>query len=104
MKSDYFARKFEPVVSHEVVLRVDARLYGDYPPGTPGLHTYWESVYHSEDRPSLPGDSAYSLYMSFMRIFMAYIDKYVCVCVCVRACGRACVRACVSTTALPKIY
>lgn len=77
VKQDYFARKFEPAVSHEVVLKLDAHLYGEYLPDTPGLHSYWESVYHCEDQPSVPGDAAYTLYSSFKRHLKDYLDKMI---------------------------
>ena len=75
VNQDYFARKFEPAVSHEVVLKLDAHLYGEYLPDTPGLHSYWESMYHCEDQPSVPGDAAYTLYSSFKRHLKDYLDK-----------------------------
>lgn len=74
-EGEYFARKFEPSVSHEVVLILDSYLFGDYPQDTPGLHSYWESVYHSEDDVTMPGDAAFTLYSSFSRLSKRHMDR-----------------------------
>ena len=63
----FFARKFEAIVNHEVVNLLDGHLYGFYPEDTPGLHSYWESVYHMDDDISRPSHARYSTYQSFLR-------------------------------------
>jgi protein xylosyltransferase len=68
----YFARKFEAVVNQEIVNNLDAWLFGPYPDNTPGLHTYFESIYDIEDTLSQPTDSQLSIWMSFMRISAAH--------------------------------
>lgn len=75
-EGEYFARKFEPSVSHEIVLTLDSHLFGDYPHDTSGLHSYWESVYHSEDDITMPGDAAFTLYSSFSRLSKRHMDRY----------------------------
>lgn len=63
----FFGRKFEAIVDQNVVRLLDAHLYGDYPEDTPGLLSYWESVYHVEDDISKPGSALYGAYMSYLR-------------------------------------
>jgi len=43
-------------------------LYGALPYNTPGLHDYWESVYHMMDDITMPTDAQYTAYLSFTRI------------------------------------
>nr|Q5QQ54.1 RecName: Full=Xylosyltransferase; AltName: Full=Peptide O-xylosyltransferase [Ciona savignyi]CAI29051.1 protein xylosyltransferase [Ciona savignyi] len=40
----FFARKFEESINQEVVNHLDFKLHGEYPPGTPGLHSLWENA------------------------------------------------------------
>ena len=59
-------------MNQEIVNILDAWLFGPYPENTPGLHTYFESVYDIEDMLSQPIDSQLSIWMSFMRIGAAH--------------------------------
>lgn len=43
-------------------------MYGALPDNTPGLHDYWESVYHKMDDITTPTDAQYTAYLSFTRI------------------------------------
>ena len=65
---NFFARKFEAIVSQEIISLLDAHLYGALPDNTPGLHDYWESVYHVMDDITMPTDAQYNGYLSLMRI------------------------------------
>lgn len=65
---NFFARKFEAIVSQEIITLLDAHLYGALPDNTRGLHDYWESVYHVMDDVTMPTDAQYTAYSSFMRI------------------------------------
>lgn len=69
----FFARKFEASVSQEVINQLDALLFGAFPPGTPGLQSYWENVYEQETDglSSLP-DSRLSHYHAFARMGLAH--------------------------------
>uniref|UniRef100_A0A8C7YKN4 Xylosyltransferase 1 n=1 Tax=Oryzias sinensis TaxID=183150 RepID=A0A8C7YKN4_9TELE len=69
----FFARKFEASVSQEVINQLDAFLFGAFPPGTPGLQSYWENVYDQETDglSSLP-DSRLSHYHAFARMGLSH--------------------------------
>ncbi|XP_043310918.1 xylosyltransferase 1 isoform X2 [Cervus canadensis] len=64
----FFARKFEAVVSQEIIGQLDYYLYGNYPAGTPGLRSYWENVYDEPDGIHSLSDVALTLYHSFSRL------------------------------------
>ncbi|KAB0347993.1 hypothetical protein FD754_012850, partial [Muntiacus muntjak] len=64
----FFARKFEAVVSQEIIGQLDYYLYGNYPAGTPGLRSYWENIYDEPDGIHSLSDVALSLYHSFSRL------------------------------------
>ena len=65
---NFFARKFEAIVNQEIITLLDAHLYGPLPDNTPGLHDYWENVYHVMDDVTMPTDAQYNGYLSLMRI------------------------------------
>ncbi|XP_054590525.2 xylosyltransferase 1 [Nothobranchius furzeri] len=65
----FFARKFEASVNQEIISQLDAFLFGEYPPGTPGLQAYWENIFEQEtDRLSTLSDSTLSHYHAFARM------------------------------------
>ncbi|MBN3304886.1 XYLT2 Xylosyltransferase, partial [Amia calva] len=64
----FFARKFESIVSQEAIDILDTHLYGHYPPGTPALKAYWESVFDKVDGVSSLSDVALTSYSSFFRL------------------------------------
>lgn len=49
-KQLFFARKFEPVVNQDIILRLEEWLVGPYPADYPNLRGYWQSVYHINDK------------------------------------------------------
>lgn len=49
-KQLFFARKFEPIVNQDVILRLEEWLVGPYPADYPGLRNYWQSVYNINDK------------------------------------------------------
>ena len=63
----FFARKFEAIVNHDIINRLDTHLYGVYPDNTPAMTSFWESVYHDEDDLNFPYNARYSTYQSFLR-------------------------------------
>ncbi|KAM4691331.1 xylosyltransferase 2 [Rhinophrynus dorsalis] len=63
----FFARKFESSVNQEVLDILDAHLFGEPPPGTPGLKGYWENVYDSMDGLGGLNDITLTVYLSFVR-------------------------------------
>ena len=73
----FFARKFEAIVNQEIIRLLDAYLYGHLPDYSPGLTSYWESLYHMDDDLSKPGSARYSAYQSFMRqgLKLLYSDQ-----------------------------
>ncbi|XP_005998331.1 xylosyltransferase 2 [Latimeria chalumnae] len=64
----FFARKFESTVNQEVLGILDSHLYGNFPPGTPALKTYWENVFDKIDGISSMNDIAMTMYTSFFRL------------------------------------
>ena len=63
----FFARKFEAVVSQEIIFGLDSHLYGPLPETTPSLRSHWESVYHIDDDITKPSNARFSTYQSFLR-------------------------------------
>lgn len=49
-KQLFFARKFEPIVNQDIILRLEEWLVGPYPADYPNLRSYWQSVYHVNDK------------------------------------------------------
>uniref|UniRef100_A0A8D8WYI1 protein xylosyltransferase n=3 Tax=Cacopsylla melanoneura TaxID=428564 RepID=A0A8D8WYI1_9HEMI len=71
-KQLYFARKFEPIVSQEIVNKLDQWLYGPYPAKLSGLQSYWESIYHSADLSPPPDDALVTMGTSLARIIVRF--------------------------------
>ncbi|KAG9350340.1 hypothetical protein JZ751_026694 [Albula glossodonta] len=70
----FFARKFESTVNQEAINILDAHLYGHYPPGTPALKAYWESLFEKEDGVSALSDVALTSYSSFFRLGLRSLE------------------------------
>ena len=68
---NFFARKFEAIVSQGVVNKLDAYLYGAFPEGTPAVESFWENVFHVEDDVNYPHNAKFSTYQSFLRLALA---------------------------------
>lgn len=49
-KQTFFARKFEPIINQAVILQLEEWLIGPYPVEYQNLHSYWQSVYHYQDK------------------------------------------------------
>ncbi|XP_053309306.1 xylosyltransferase 2 [Spea bombifrons] len=64
----FFARKFESSVNQDVLDVLDAHLFGEPPPGTPGLKAYWENVYSSVEGLEGISDVIMTAYLSFTRL------------------------------------
>lgn len=56
-----------------MINELDAHLYGTYPETTPGLNSYWESLYHHKFDGKPPSNSLYSVYHSFVRISVSHV-------------------------------
>ncbi|XP_075033999.1 xylosyltransferase 2 isoform X2 [Mixophyes fleayi] len=67
----FFARKFESSVNQEVLDILDAHLFGELPPGTPGLKGYWENVYDSMEGMQGLNDVTMTAYASFARFSLS---------------------------------
>ncbi|XP_061567677.1 xylosyltransferase 1-like [Cololabis saira] len=68
-KPTFFARKFEASVSQEIISQLDAYLFGEHAPGTPGLQAYWENVFEQEtDVLASLSDSTLTHYHAFARM------------------------------------
>ena len=63
----FFGRKFEAIVNQEVIRQLDFHLYGPLHSDLPGLDSYWESVYHSDDTLTRSSNARYTVYQSFLR-------------------------------------
>ncbi|KAF2976770.1 hypothetical protein EK904_009297 [Melospiza melodia maxima] len=66
--ADFHRFQFEAVVNQEIIGQLDYFLYGNYPPGTPGLRSYWENVYEEPDGPGALSDVALTMFHSFSRL------------------------------------
>lgn len=55
-------------MNQEIIGQLDYHLYGNYPPGTPGLRSYWENVYEEPDGPGALSDVALTMFHSFSRL------------------------------------
>ncbi|XP_069190429.1 xylosyltransferase 1-like [Procambarus clarkii] len=64
----FFARKFEPVISHAIINQVDAWLYTPYYSSTSGLESYWENRYHHKDKLDGGNAAALTLYHAGARL------------------------------------
>lgn len=64
----FFARKFESTVNQEVLEILDTHLYGSYPPNTPALKAYWESIYDRVDGLDGLSDVMLTFYTAFSRL------------------------------------
>ncbi|XP_061536290.1 xylosyltransferase 1 [Phycodurus eques] len=71
VRPTFFARKFEASVNQEIVNHLDAYLFGPFPPGTPGLNSYWENVYDEPDGVASLSDTQLTYYHSFSRLGLA---------------------------------
>ena len=54
-------------MNQDVIQQLDAHLYGPLPSDLPGVDSYWESVYHSEDTLTRSSNARYTVYQSFLR-------------------------------------
>lgn len=48
-KAIFFARKFEPVINHAIIIQLEEWIYGPYPDHFQNLRSYWQNVYHHFD-------------------------------------------------------
>ncbi|XP_056405521.1 xylosyltransferase 2 isoform X2 [Hyla sarda] len=71
----FFARKFESSVNQEVLDILDAHLFGEPEPGTPGLKAYWENVYHKMEGLGGLTDVTLTVYMSFTRLSLRKLQS-----------------------------
>ncbi|KAF4524158.1 hypothetical protein B566_EDAN010613 [Ephemera danica] len=64
----YFARKFEPIVSQAVIKQLEEWLYGPHLPGTAGLDSYWQSIWHKDDVTPPADDALVTVGQSLSRL------------------------------------
>jgi len=53
----FFARKFEPIINQAIIKQLEEWIYGSSPKDTPSIDSYWQSLYHHQDK-SPPNDDA----------------------------------------------
>ncbi|KAG7459396.1 hypothetical protein MATL_G00210250 [Megalops atlanticus] len=68
----FFARKFEAVVNQEVINQLDAFLFSNMSPSTPGLAAYWENVFDEPDGVQALSDTQLTHYHAFARMGLAH--------------------------------
>lgn len=64
----YFGRKFEPVIDHRIIDRLEEWLYPNRMNKTRGNDMYWQSLYHHADLSPLPDDVLLTLSYSLARL------------------------------------
>lgn len=67
----FFARKFEPIIDHRIIDRVEEWLYPERMNKTARLRNndmYWQSLYHYADLSPLPDDALLTLSYSLVRL------------------------------------
>ncbi|KAJ8251172.1 hypothetical protein GJAV_G00218090 [Gymnothorax javanicus] len=69
----FFGRKFEAVISQEVINQLDAFLFGGLPANTLGLKAYWENVYDEPDGVFSLTDTQLTHYQGFARLGLSHI-------------------------------
>ncbi|KAJ8384004.1 hypothetical protein AAFF_G00212480 [Aldrovandia affinis] len=68
----FFGRKFEAVISQQVITQLDALLFGPLPPETAGLSAYWENVFDEPDGVDSLTDTQLTHYHAFARLGLAH--------------------------------
>ncbi|XP_005187548.1 xylosyltransferase oxt [Musca domestica] len=63
----FFARKFEPIINQAIILKLEEWLYGPYPTDALNLHSYWQSFYNIEDKPTKQDDLTLTIAESLVR-------------------------------------
>ncbi|XP_061080023.1 xylosyltransferase 1-like [Conger conger] len=71
----FFGRKFEAVISQEVINQLDGFLFGSWPADTPGLSAYWENVYDEPDGTASLTDTQLTHYHAFARLGLSRAAK-----------------------------
>ncbi|KAI1883883.1 hypothetical protein AGOR_G00220670 [Albula goreensis] len=72
----FFARKFEAVISQEVINQLDGFLFGRLPGETLGLSAYWENVFDAPDGIQSLSDTQLTHYHAFIRLGLAHIRAH----------------------------
>lgn len=67
-KAIFFARKFEPVINHAVIIQLEEWVYGAYPENFLHLYSYWQNVYQHFDDASTDRDGVLSISNAIVRI------------------------------------
>ncbi|XP_011862628.1 PREDICTED: xylosyltransferase oxt [Vollenhovia emeryi] len=73
----FFARKFESVIDHRIIDRVEEWLYPERMNKTArsrGYDMYWQSLYHHADLSPLPDDALLTLSYSFARLVYRHLN------------------------------
>lgn len=73
-KQLFFARKFEPVINQAIILQLEEWLYGPYPSDFINLNSYWQSIYHIDDKSLRPDDALATISTSLVRINSLSLD------------------------------
>ncbi|XP_025094417.1 xylosyltransferase 1-like isoform X3 [Pomacea canaliculata] len=71
----FFARKFEAVVSQEIINSLDVYLFGHLQQGMTGLSSYWQNEYHHLDYQRKSRDGRFTFYHAFMRLTLASLKQ-----------------------------
>lgn len=57
----------------KVMNQLEMHLYGAYPPDTPSLDSYWESIYHADDDVTKPSSAHFTAFASFLRTSLRWL-------------------------------
>lgn len=67
-KAIFFARKFEPVINHAVIIQLEEWVYGAYPENFVHLYSYWQNLYHHFDDSGSDRDGILSISNALVRV------------------------------------
>lgn len=67
-KAIFFARKFEPVINHAVIIQLEEWVYGVYPENFLHLYSYWQNMYHHFDDIGSDRDGIVSISNALVRV------------------------------------
>lgn len=67
-KAIFFARKFEPVINHAIIIQLEEWVYGAYPENFLHLYSYWQNVYHHFDDAGTDRDGVLAVSHAILRV------------------------------------
>lgn len=71
----FFARKFEPIINQAIILQLEEWLFGPYTSEYVNLNSYWQSLYHVEDKYASSDDLTRTIAESILRILVRKLQN-----------------------------